>query len=534
MPREFGVFAIALVVYSLLINLNDIGISTTIVRWPGNLDEVAPTATTLIFLTSLVVYGVFFIAAPYCCRLVGAPDAASVTRLLALAIIVDGIFAVPTGMLTRYFRQDRRAIADLVNSAVATVISIVLAVHGYGVWSLAWGRLIGNFVGAVLCTCFAEQRYRPGFRLDAAKKLLRSGAPLLGTTVVTIGVFNVDYLTIGRILGPTALGYYVLAFNVSSWAISIFSFGVDRVSLPTFARLRDNPVALRLTFIRGMTFLCLATFPVCALMSAMSHPLILFMYGSRWSLSTDALEFLAVFAIVRIIQELAMDTLIAVGNSSSTLLLQSCWLVVLIPSLIVGARLDGITGVAIGHLIVGFAVVVPIYTIVIRRLGVSIRAQLKHLFWPLVGGGLSAVVSRTVSENFHTPLFALIAGGGCGLLIYVLAVLPTRRILSSSSGTLDIETAFPDETAVPVAAAGAAEAVSEDSDAPAKSMPAARDLLSKVDGTPVWFGPPDRLLFGWLHVPEGNLARAGVVICPSLELREGALTSPIACWRRPW
>jgi PST family polysaccharide transporter len=480
---------------------------------------VAPTATTLIFLTSLIVYGVFFMAAPFCCSLVGASDAAGVTRLLALAIIVDGISAVPTGMLTRYFRQDRRAVADLVNSAVATVIAIVLAVHGHGVWSLAWGRLLGNLVGAVLCMCFSEHRYRPGFKFAAAKKLLRSGVPLLGTTVVTIGVYNVDYLTIGRILGPAALGYYVLAFNVSGWAISIFSFGIDRVSLPTFARLRDNPETLRLAFIRGMTFLGLVTFPVCALMAAMNHPLILFMYGSRWSPSTDALGFLAIFAIVRIIQDLAMDTLIAVGNSLSTLVLQSFWLTVLIPSLIVGAHLDGITGVAIAHVLVGFAVVVPIYTVVIRRLGVSMRLLLKHLIWPLVGGGLSAIVSRTVAEHFQTPLIALVVGGICGLLVYSVAVIPTRRILKSSSGVLEIEHGFPSDTnapAPPVAGRGERGRKDQDSTSAVAPLLPARDLLSEVDALPVWFGSPDRLLFGWLHTPDDNVARAGVVLCPPL------------------
>jgi PST family polysaccharide transporter len=520
-PREFGVFAIALVVYSLLISLNDVGISATIIRWPGDVDEVAPTATTLIFLTSLIFYGAFFVIAPYCCRLVGAPDATGVTRLLALAIIVDGIFAVPAAMLTRYFRQYRRTIADLVNAVVATVVSIVLALHGYGVWSLAWGRLLGNLVGSILCACFSERRYRPGFKLEAAKKLLQSGIPLLGTSIVTIGVFNVDYLTIGRILGPTALGYYVLAFNVSSWAISIFSFGIDRVSLPVFARLRGNPEALRLTFIRGMTFLCLVTFPICALMAAMNHPLILFMYGSRWAPSTAALGFLAIFAIVRISLDLAMDTLIAVGHSSSTLLLQSIWLIVLIPSLILGARLDGIAGVAIGHVIVGFVVVVPLYGAVIRRLGVSIRSLLEHLIWPLVGGGLSAVVSRTVAEHFHSPFVALVVGGSCGLVVYSLVVLPTRRILRSSSGVLEIEHAFPGEArplAPPVVGPG--EASREDPGSVLASsvapLPSARDLLSDVDGSPVWFGPPDRPLFGWLHVPECKRARAGVVLCASL------------------
>jgi len=517
-PREFGVFAIALVVYSLLISLNDVGIFATIVRWPGNIDDVAPTATTLIFLTSVVAYGVFFVAAPYCCRLVGAPDATGVTRLLALAIIVDGIFAVPVGMLTRYFRQDRRTIADLVNAVVATVVSILLAFHGYGVWSLAWGRLLGNLIGAILCTAFSEHRYRPGFNFDAAKKLLRSGAPLLGTTVVTIGVLNVDYLTIGRILGPTALGYYVLAFNVSSWAISIFSLAIDRVTLPTFARLRSNPVALRMTFIRATSMLCLVILPVCTLMAAMNHPLILFMYGSKWVDSTDALEFLALFAVVRIIVNLAMDTLIAVGHSSITFMLQSCWLAVLIPALIIGARTDGITGVAIGHVIVGFGVVVPIYAVVIKRLGVSLRSLMKHLAWPVLGAVLTAFVSHNVAGHFHTPFVALLVGGSCGLFVYVLAVLPLRNMLKSSSGLLEIAHGFPVEGDGDGYSLPEPPHLSPDGSGPAQTSAelSARDLLADVDAVPVWFGPPDRLLFGWLHVPETNTARAGVVLCPSL------------------
>ena len=30
---------------------------------------------------------------------------------------------------------------------------------------------------------------------------------------------------------------------------------------------------------------------------------------------------------------------------------------------------------------------------------------------------------------------------------------------------------------------------------------------------PMWFGPEDRPLFGWLHLPEGGRARGGVVLC---------------------
>jgi alpha-beta hydrolase superfamily lysophospholipase len=39
---------------------------------------------------------------------------------------------------------------------------------------------------------------------------------------------------------------------------------------------------------------------------------------------------------------------------------------------------------------------------------------------------------------------------------------------------------------------------------------------SGVQGVPTWFGPEQSRLFGVVHVPDGGVARAGVVICPPL------------------
>ena len=62
-PKDFGVYTVALVVITLLLSLNDVGVSTAIVRWQGDLDEIVPTGVTLIFLTSVVLYiGIYFVA----------------------------------------------------------------------------------------------------------------------------------------------------------------------------------------------------------------------------------------------------------------------------------------------------------------------------------------------------------------------------------------------------------------------------------------------------------------------------------------
>jgi pimeloyl-ACP methyl ester carboxylesterase len=39
---------------------------------------------------------------------------------------------------------------------------------------------------------------------------------------------------------------------------------------------------------------------------------------------------------------------------------------------------------------------------------------------------------------------------------------------------------------------------------------------SHASATPFWFGPKERPLFGWLHLPIDQVARGGVVLCPPL------------------
>jgi len=49
-----------------------------------------------------------------------------------------------------------------------------------------------------------------------------------------------------------------------------------------------------------------------------------------------------------------------------------------------------------------------------------------------------------------------------------------------------------------------------------------------MTAVPTWFGPTDRPLFGWVHVPEDNRAAGAVVLCPPIA-RELAATQ--ACYR---
>ena len=66
---------------------------------------------------------------------------------------------------------------------------------------------------------------------------MRFGLPLAGASLLILGMVNVDSLVVGAALGPVALGFYQIAFNMSGWPVRTISEATRRVSFAGFSRL---------------------------------------------------------------------------------------------------------------------------------------------------------------------------------------------------------------------------------------------------------------------------------------------------------
>ena len=103
-PRDFGVYAVAFVALLVTASVNDIGIEATLVRWPHDLDEVAPTATTIVMAFSTALFVAFWFAAPAFARAFNTPDGVGVIRLMSVGLIISGVFTVNSAMTNRTLR----------------------------------------------------------------------------------------------------------------------------------------------------------------------------------------------------------------------------------------------------------------------------------------------------------------------------------------------------------------------------------------------------------------------------------------------
>jgi PST family polysaccharide transporter len=432
-PEDFGVYAVALVACVGLLSLNELGVSLAVVRWPGDPARIMPTVTTISIVSSVLLYGACFFAAPMFASALAAPDATGVVRLLCLTVLVDGVSAPYAQLVNRKFRQGVRLCVDLANVLVTTAVTVTLAVTDHGAWSLAGGQVAGNLVASLTLFSLGGLWPKLGFDRRQARELLRFGLPLAGASVLVIAMLNIDYVVAGRLLGAVALGLYLQAFNLASWPVNVFSLVVRRVSMAAFARVQENPGERESVLARMTMVLAVPTLPVCALLGLLALPVVTTLYGTKWSESATVLQFLAVLGLVRVATELGYDFLVALGFTRRTLWLQVGWLVALVVGLPIGAKLDGIRGVAIAHAAVAALLVLPAFVVAVCRTGVRLSALTRAVRRPVLGCLVLVLVVLGVRSATPAGFGQLVLGGTLGAAAYLAVVWPLRHQLRATS-----------------------------------------------------------------------------------------------------
>ncbi|MEP6797579.1 MAG: lipopolysaccharide biosynthesis protein [Lapillicoccus sp.] len=441
-PQDYGIFAASSIVLTAALSMNELGVSLAVIRWPGSPARIAPTVTTLALAWSGILYAACFFTAPLVASSLGSPHATTLIRVMGLAILMDAVASVPAALLTRAFRQRQRMAIDLACILLNAVVSIGLAVIGFGPWALVWGFLTSSLLSGLLTFWWAPERYRPGFDRTVVGELLRFGLPLAGASALLFLTLNVDYAVVGHQLGAVQLGFYTLAFNLCSWPVNLVSVAIRRVSFAGFSRLTEGDEDSGGAFVTAFALVLALTVPMCALLGVYARAAIGVLYGDRWLPAADALMLMCVLGAVRVVLELGYDYLAAIGRTADNLLLQGLWFLVLIPVLTVGADVDGIRGVAAGHAVVAVVIILPVFLVLAHRNGIRLWAIARLSGRPLLAGlvvvGSGLLLSRYLPGG---PVVALIVGGTVSGALALLVVLPMRRLVRPALAVIPSESA---------------------------------------------------------------------------------------------
>ncbi len=433
-PAEFGTYAVALIALMAVLSFNELGVSLAIVRWTGDPREIASTVNSISIIASSILAGLTVLLAGPFADAMGEPSAAPVVRLLGLTVVISGAVASPAAFMQREFKQNTRMLIDQVTVWVGALTSISLAIAGSGAMSLAIGRLAGVGIGAVLFLRLSPEPYRIGLDRRHIMPLLRFGLPLAGASVVVFAIGFADQIIVGKMLGPTVLGFYVLAFNLSQWPVLVFSQPLRNVAPATFSRLQHEPEAMRSAFRGIIGLLAAVSFPVCLLLSGAAGPIVGFVYGPEWAPAAAVLVWLGVLAAFKILYELAYDYLVVLGRSRAILGLQLVTIGALVPAIIGGIEISGMTGAAAAQVAVAAGVMLPLYLVLFWRAGLHPLRLFGRIWAPVVIAAGVGVAALGISEVLPSDLAACVAAGLVTLAALALLLHRDRDELSRLRG----------------------------------------------------------------------------------------------------
>ena len=250
LPSDFGLLAIAWIFVGFLDLVIEMGIGAAIIQRKETDDDALYSIFWFSIIIGICFYLIVFFLAPTFSRFFSNENLTNVLRMLAFIFVIGSFQIVPFNLLTKELEFKKRSIAEFLGVFSGGTLSIVLAILGYGVWSLVYGPILRYLVFAIMFFYFSQWRPKPVFMFKKIKSLLNFGFSVAGSRVLVYFYSNADAMIIGKILGNIFLGYYVMAYNLSRIPIDKITAIINQVAFPVFSKLQDDEENLQRYFLK--------------------------------------------------------------------------------------------------------------------------------------------------------------------------------------------------------------------------------------------------------------------------------------------
>jgi O-antigen/teichoic acid export membrane protein len=355
-PADFGLLAFALAYITYLTAVGDLGTTMALIYWPTRKDDAAQVTFVISVVTGWLWLGCIILLAPAIAEFFGNPSGAPVVIAIAWSVPIQALGSTHDALCRKSLRFRTWFVPEVGLASLKAVISIALALAGFGVWSLVWGHLAGHLLRTVLLWVLVPWRPTLTMPWDLLGPMFAYGRSIVAVNVLAVIVHHSDLLIVARLLGVTALGFYQMAAKIPEMTITVLVRAVSSVLFPALSRLHAqgrNPAQTYLTTLEGVG---LVTIPAAVGLILMAEPLVFILFGPRWAASIPIVQALTVVACLRALGTNAGDLLKAAGRPGTLVVLAATKSALLIPALVLAAD-EGMVAVALAMVAVTAATV---------------------------------------------------------------------------------------------------------------------------------------------------------------------------------
>jgi O-antigen/teichoic acid export membrane protein len=290
---EFGVFRVLMVVGMFSVTGLQPGVLEALVQRRDLRPVHESTAWFISIALGLGGVVVLYAGAPVIARLMVMPRLVPGVHLICLPIFLDCLAVTSNAWLQRDLRFGTLATAEVAAEFAFVIIALGLLWSPLSSWSLMAGLTARIATRALFLLCAAPRFPRTWPTMRAARQLRRFAAGVWGGNILSTVSANADYILVGRLLGASPLGFYVLAWDLLRFVPDRLYKVAGRVAFPAFCLLQDNDAELARGYRNFLEYIGRLVLPVAACAAVAAPELIGTLYGAKWLPAAEPLRLLS-------------------------------------------------------------------------------------------------------------------------------------------------------------------------------------------------------------------------------------------------
>ncbi|MBZ9629077.1 MOP flippase family protein [Psychroflexus sp. CAK1W] len=316
-PEDFGLMSMVMVVIGFTQAYMDMGISNAIISIQNSTKRQLSSVYWLNIFAGVILFLVLNSASSLIQAFYKEPRLEDLVFLASFVFLITPIGQQFYVLLQKELRFKLLAIFEILSYSVGIVTSIILALKGFGVYSLIWGQIVSVSIRTLFTAYIGFNESPPGFefKYSEIKEYINFGLYQMGEKSLNFFSKNVDYLLIGRYFGADILGAYTIAFQLIIIPVQKINPILTTVAFPLFSKYKNNNEILRNAYFTISKFLTFVSYPGLMFLAVTSHLIIPVLFGEGWDLTIKLVPIMVIIGLIRSLGNPAGSIYLAKGKA---------------------------------------------------------------------------------------------------------------------------------------------------------------------------------------------------------------------------
>ncbi len=297
LPEQFGLIGMIAVFIHIGDALLKSGLTQSLIRNTGIEQDDYATVFFYNLGASLILYLAAYFTAPLLANFYEQPILAPLVQLYCLVFIISAFTAVQQTRMTIEMDFKKQTIISIPSIVLGGITGIVLAINGFGVWSLVWNQLVTALTRSIQFWIYSDWKPTWEFNVRKFKEHFSFGYKLTLSTLIQRIFASLYILVIGKFFSAAQVGFYTRADTMKNLPVTNLTMALEKVTYPLFSKIQNDTEKLKRVYRKVIMMVIFIIAPFMLSLGVLAEPIFRFLFTEKWLPAVPYFQILCIAGI---------------------------------------------------------------------------------------------------------------------------------------------------------------------------------------------------------------------------------------------